>query len=289
LLDCPEGRFYVDQILVANKTIIGRVKSILGRDSKLGKALGGLEKLQEAKFISKHFSDFLEPVVAQSENTRTESYNIRHKVYCEELKFEPPSEDRTEKDEFDAFSSPCLIKHKSSGHYAGTVRLVRPQLDDQLLPIEKFCLNSITHETLNPRNFARRDVCEISRLAVPAEFRKRQMDRFSGAALGVINEHTYSENELRCFPFIAIGLYFSAAALVIHNNIKHTYVMMEPRLARSMRFVGIQFEQVGPVIDYHGKRAPYYINPSLLYANLRPSFRLMLKNIQHQVEKYPRD
>ena len=275
--------------LVANKTIIGRVKSIVGRDSKLGKALGGLEKLQEAKFISKHFSDFLEPVVAQSENTRTESYNIRHKVYCEELKFEPLNEDRIEKDEFDAFSSPCLIKHKSSGHYAGTVRLVRPQLDDQLLPIEKFCLNSITHETLNPRNFARKDVCEISRLAVPAQFRKRQMDRFSGAALGVINEHTYSENELRCFPFIAIGLYFSAAALVMHNDIKHTYVMMEPRLARSMRFVGIQFEQVGPVINYHGRRAPYYINPSLLYANLRPSFKLMLKNIQHQVEKYPRD
>lgn len=279
----------MDQSLVANKTIIGRVKSIVGRDSKLGKALGGLEKLQEAKFISKHFSEFLEPVVAQSSNTRAESYSIRHKVYCEELGFEPCRDNLLETDEFDRFSSPCLIKHRRSGHYAGTVRLVRPQFEDQLLPIEKYCINSITHETLDPRNFARKDICEISRLAVPLEFRKRQMDRFSGAATGVINEHTYSENELRCFPFIAIGLYFSAAALVIHNNIKHTYVMMEPRLARSMRFVGIQFEQVGPIIDYHGKRAPYYINPSLLYANLRPSFRLMLKNIQHQVEKYPRD
>jgi len=279
----------VDQSLVASKTIIGRVKSIVGRDSKLGKALGGLEKLQEAKFISKHFSEFLEPVVAQSENARAESYNIRHKVYCEELGFEPLRNNCLETDEFDDFSSPCLIKQKSSGHFAGTVRLVRPQLEDQLLPIEKYCINSITHETLNPRNFARKDICEISRLAVPLEFRKRQMDRFSGAATGAINEYTYSENELRCFPFIAIGLYFSAAALVIHNDIKHTYVMMEPRLARSMRFVGIQFEQVGPVIDYHGKRAPYYINPSLLYANLRPSFKIMLKNIQHQVEKYPRD
>ena len=279
----------MDQSLVANKTIIGRVKSIVGRDSKLGKALGGLEKLQEAKFISKHFSEFLEPVVAQSENTRTESFNIRHKVYCEELEFEPLKNNCLETDEFDKFSSPCLIRHKGSGHYAGTVRLVRPQIENQLLPIEKYCINSITHETLNPRNFARKDICEISRLAVPLEFRKRQMDRFSGAATGVINEHTYSENELMCFPFIAIGLYFSAAALVMHNNIKHTYVMMEPRLARSMRFVGIQFEQVGPVIDYHGRRAPYYINPSLLYANLRPSFKIMLKNIQHQVEKYPRD
>ena len=114
------------------------------------------------------------------------------------------------------------------------------------------------------------------------------MDKFSGAAIGVINEHTYSENELRCFPFIAIGLYFSAAALVIHNDIKHTYVMMEPRLARSMRFIGIQFEQIGPVVDYHGKRAPYYINPTLLFHNLRPSFRVMLNDIQETIGKYPK-
>ena len=279
---------FVDRSLVANKTIIARVKSIVGRHSKLGKALGGLEKLQEAKFISKHFSDFLEPVVAQSQSTRDQSYTIRHKVYCEELGFEPLRSDKLEKDEFDTFSSPCLIKHRRSGHYAGTVRLVRPQSEEQLLPIEKFCLDSITHETLNPRNFARQDICEISRLAVPLEFRKRQMDKFSGAAIGVINEHTYSENELRCFPFIAIGLYFSAAALVIHNDIKHTYVMMEPRLARSMRFIGIQFEQIGPVVNYHGKRAPYYINPTLLFHNLRPSFRVMLNDIQETVGKYPK-
>ena len=279
---------FVDRSLVANKTIIARVKSIVGRHSKLGKALGGLEKLQEAKFISKHFSDFLEPVVAQSQSTRDQSYTIRHNVYCEELGFEPLRSDKLEKDEFDTFSSPCLIKHRRSGHYAGTVRLVRPQSEEQLLPIEKFCLDSITHETLNPRNFARQDICEISRLAVPLEFRKRQMDKFSGAAIGVINEHTYSENELRCFPFISIGLYFSAAALVIHNDIKHTYVMMEPRLARSMRFIGIQFEQIGPVVDYHGKRAPYYINPTLLFHNLRPSFRVMLNDIQETIGKYPK-
>ena len=110
----------------------------------MGKALGGLEKLQEAKFISKHFSEFLEPVVAQSENTRTESFIIRHKVYCEELQFEPLKNSRLETDEFDKFSSPCLIRHKGSGHYAGTVRLVRPQIENQLLPIEKFCITLIT-------------------------------------------------------------------------------------------------------------------------------------------------
>lgn len=274
---------------MANKSIINRVKTVVGSKSRLGKLLAGYETLQEARFISKHFSEYLEPVVGNNETLKSSSYNIRHKVYCEELSFEKENTLKLEKDEFDSFSIPCLIRHRRSQKLAGTVRLVRPTAQGQLLPIEKFCLDSITHERLTPSNFDRKDICEISRLAVPQEFRKRQMDRFSGAAIGVINEETYSEEELRCFPFIAIGLYFSAAAMVIHYDIKHTYVMMEPRLARSMSFVGIHFEQVGPVIDYHGKRAPYYINPSLLYANLRPSFKIMLKNIQLQIEKYPKN
>ncbi|AEF02287.1 PEP-CTERM/exosortase system-associated acyltransferase [Alteromonas stellipolaris] len=273
---------------MASKSFLAKVKKIVGPTSKVGKLLGGYEKLREANFISKHFSTYLDPIVAQQEGLKAESYKIRHNVYCEELGFEPLKEDFQEKDEFDVFSTPCLVKHKGSEHYAGTVRLVMPQESHQQLPIEKYCLNSITHETLNPTNFERRQVCEISRLAVPKEFRKRVMDQYQGAATGVINQYTYSEDELRCFPFIAIGLYFSAAALVMHNDIKHTYVMMEPRLARSMRFIGIQFEQIGPVVEYHGKRAPFYINPTLLYQNLRPNFRIMLDDIQESVNKYPK-
>ena len=273
---------------MASKSIISTVKTIVGKKSRLGKLLAGYETLQEAKFISKHFSEYLEPVVAANDKLKCASYNIRHKVYCEELSFEEENDQKIERDEFDAYATPCLIKHRTSQKLAGTVRLVRPTESEQLLPIEKYCLESITHKTLSPSNFDRKDVCEISRLAVPKEFRKRQMDRFSGAALGVINENTYSEDELRCFPFIAIGLYFSAAAMVIHYNIKHTYVMMEPRLARSMSFVGIKFEQVGPVVNYHGKRAPYYINPSLLYANLRPSFKVILNEIQDTISAYPK-
>jgi N-acyl amino acid synthase of PEP-CTERM/exosortase system len=59
--------------------------------------------------------------------------------------------------------------------------------------------------------------------------------------------------------------------------------MMEPRLARSLRFVGIPFQQVGPVVEYHGKRAPYYISRHLLMSGLTPGFKRMLKNIEKKV------
>ena len=74
------------------------------------------------------------------------------------------------------------------------------------------------------------------------------------------------------------------SALAIEEDIKHAYVMMEPRLARSMKFIGIKFEQIGPVVDYHGQRAPYYINQSLLRKSLRPGFAKMLTDILKSIE-----
>jgi N-acyl amino acid synthase of PEP-CTERM/exosortase system len=160
---------------------------------------------------------------------------------------------------------------------------VRSDNDQQLLPIEKYCISSIDDEKVHPSDFPRSEICEISRLAVPAHFRKRASDKFSGSATGAINEQSYSERELRCFPFIAVGLYLSAASISLHHDIKHCFVMMEPRLARSLRFVGIPFEQVGPVVEYHGKRAPYYISRTLLMNGLSPGFKNMLKTIEKEI------
>lgn len=235
---------------------------------------------REVSSIAKHFSTYLQPVIARSDEIRTSSFNIRHQVYCEELKFEPENELKVEKDSFDDHSFHCLIRHTPTGNFAGTVRVVRPINENEQIPIEKYCLNSISEGKINPADFPRDQICEISRLAVPEHFRRRQADKFAGAATGVINQTTYSEKELRCFPFIAIGLYLSAASVVIEKGIKHTFVMMEPRLARSMRFVGIEFEQIGPVVEYHGKRAPYYINPHMLMENLTPGFKIMLRDIR---------
>jgi len=36
---------------------------------------------------------------------------------------------------------------------------------------------------------------------------------------------------------------------------------MEPRLARRLRIVGIQFEQIGLSVEHRGSRAPYQISP----------------------------
>ena len=242
---------------------------------------------REGTRIAKHFAEYLQPIVACKQTTVPEVYRIRHEVYCEELGFEPERADRQEKDEFDEYSRYCLMQHISTGDYAGTVRVVSPQQEDQLLPIEKYCSFALETSELKPSDYPRHEVCEISRLAVPAQFRRRNTDRYQGAETGVINENTYSQEELRCFPFLAMGLYLAAASLAIHTNHKHAFVMMEPRLARSMAFIGVKFLQLGPAVDYHGLRAPYYINAHMLHKALPAGFKKLYKVIDqsfmHQV------
>ena len=264
--------------------LVQKVQNIFGANSRVTKALKGYQKLQEVKEISHHFSSYLETKIADTAALKNESYKMRYQVYCNEEGFEPPNELKIEKDEFDDYSVCCLIEHIQTERFAGTVRVVRPKKDNQLLPIEKFCSSSIANSNLSPSNFPRHQICEISRLAVPNEFRRRSMDKFDGAAIGAINPVSYSETELRCFPFIAIGLYLAAAAVSINSDVKHAYVMMEPRLARSMRFIGIRFEQIGPIVDYHGKRAAYHITPEMLHKNLPKGFTIMYRHIKHTLK-----
>lgn len=247
---------------------------------EIAKKFVAIKVNSNAMNIADHFTEFLQPEFASNQELREEVFRIRHNVYCDELNLEPISEHGQEYDEFDHQSLFALIKHKPSNIYTSCVRIVKSTQSSELLPIEKFCMKSITNKELHPNNFKRYEIAEVSRLAVKADFRRRKSDQFKGSAYGVINEATYSRIELRCFPFISIGLYMAAASLAVDTGTKHVYVMMEPRLARSMRLVGIKFIQLGKPIEYHGLRAPYYIVPNTFVKDLCPEFKQLYMMIR---------
>ena len=233
---------------------------------------------QEIDAIADHFQQYLKPIYATNSQLKDDSYRIRHEVYCEELKFEEMRANQLEQDEFDAYSQACIIQHKPSKDFAGTVRVVSPERHDQPLPIEKYCSEVFRHSSVKPSDFKYSEVSEISRLAILPHFRRRKSDHFKGSETGAINEKTFSTQEMRCFPFISIGLYLAAASTTIDSGRHHVFVMMEPRLARSMALVGIRFKQIGDPIEYHGTRAPYYISSKIFFDSLPNGF-LKLHNI----------
>lgn len=238
----------------------------------------------DAQVIARHFSQHLQPRVAKTDALRREVYRLRHQVYCEELHFEAEQPDHQELDDFDERAMHCFIRHLRTGQMAGTVRVVTAAQAGELLPIEQHNADAMNHPDYAPKRFPRDSICEISRLAVPLEFRKRSTDRFKGAASGVINIRTYSETELRCFPYIAISLYLAAALLAIHHDKRNAYAMMEPRLARSLSYVGIQFIQLGEPIRFHGRRrAAYYINAEMFRDNLSSGYKQLLYSIEGEM------
>lgn len=238
----------------------------------------------EAERVARHFSAVLQPRYAASDAEREAVFALRHGVYCEELGFEPRREEGRERDAFDERALHAYLRHAGSGALVGTVRVVYAAQRDDLLPMEQHCAAALATASPRPSSFPRDSVCEISRLAVPAGFRRRASDRHAGAAQGVIDRRLFSASELRCFPWIAIALYFSAAALVQLSGRRHAFVMVEPRLAHSMSFVGIAFRQVGPTVDYHGQRAPYYLDGSTLRGGLAPGFRHLLDVVEAAIE-----
>lgn len=243
-----------------------------------------LASLSDARLrnISRDFSRTFEPSVARSPKQKSLSYAVRYSVFSEEMGYENQNAFLLEKDKFDEYAIHCILEHRETSKIAGTIRLISPQNEEQLLPMQTFYKKEFFPEALTPDDLRSELMVEVSRLAVPIEFRRaNSKDTFRQQ----FAENKLSKYDKECFPFIAIGLYLSAASLAFNQGINHAFVMMEPRLARSMRFLGIKYIKIGPTIDYHGQRAPYYINAQLLLKDLAPSFKYMLKDIQTQVQK----
>jgi hypothetical protein len=54
--------------------------------------------------------------------------------------------------------------------------------------------------------------------------------------------------------------------------------MIEPALARKMSAVGLTFIKIGNVVDYHGKRAPFYIHAEDAAGSIRLPFRFLFNH-----------
>jgi len=238
------------------------------------------------KDLAEEFKQYFEIVYAHNDELMAKVYKIRYDVYCAELHFEDeencPNEE--EKDDFDVYSHHFLLKHKPSGNYAGTVRFVIPPHDNPaaLLPFEAFCGDVFDQSIIDPSALKRGSFGEVSRLAVPATFRKRAGEQGKPYVIDSPNPNVLYKGR-RLFPYISVGLYLTCSALFVLKQLDYTFVMMEPRLARALGRNGIKFKQAGETIDYHGIRAPFYIDQKMLIENMRPDLMDLFEHIKARV------
>jgi N-acyl amino acid synthase of PEP-CTERM/exosortase system len=242
--------------------------------------------LRASESIAESFDRFFSVTLADSDELLKQTQKIRFNVYCKEFGYEDRTHfpDGLEIDEFDKQSTHALIVHRATLTPAGCVRMVPTLRDcpDSPLPFEKHCVDSLDRQFLDSLGLDRSTVCEISRLAVDGTFRRRgakeRQTRF-----GHVEDLQFSSAEKRTLPMIAVAAYLAATAITERTGNTNVFAMMEPFLPRLLSRSGINFEQAGERIEYHGTRAPYFITTQSALETMNPHLRDLYDMIRHQL------
>ena len=165
----------------------------------------------------------------ESEDEFSEVYKLRYNVYCQEKKFEQENEhpDQIEVDEYDVYAVHFLAK--KNDRVVGTARMI---LNNPIgFPAEKHCKLNISIEGLKKER-----TVEVSRFAISKDAARSTGCNRQEIVLGLIRE-IYQEGR--------------------RLGVKYFYAAMCKGFQKVLLNCGIMFLQVGPEVDYHGKRAPY--------------------------------
>lgn len=176
----------------------------------------------------------------------------------------------------------CFVRHRVTGECAGTFRLVVPQHAEHSLPLEEGCPHAISTPEKSPRSYLHDRLCELSRLAMPAHFRRQtKVVRENADDCTKYCSDNGHVNEINHSPILSMSLYFFAANVCVLHNIEHVYVMMEPKLARRLKLMGVTMEKLGDDINYHGIRAAYHIKPQAFIDQISPRLKPIQKRIMN--------
>ncbi|BCX82834.1 hypothetical protein MIT9_P2422 [Methylomarinovum caldicuralii] len=223
------------------------------------------------------FYRYFDILPADTEALRREVYKLRFQVYCVETGFERAEdcpeviEDgrsvKLEIDEYDARSAHYLVRHRRTGLYAATVRLVLPDPVDVMAPypIEAHC--PLDEPVTDPA--VRRHLAEISRFAVSKAFKRRRGEQKTLAGIAPDPEVYFAPDERRLLPHMTVGLFAGILRMTRAHDITHWYAVMEPALLRLLRLFGIRFLPIGPDVDYHGLRRPCLAEPDKVLPMIR--------------------
>lgn len=159
-----------------------------------------------------------------------DAYRLRHQVYCLERGYEP-GQDGLETDAFDSHAAHVVLRLAGSGTVIGTARLILPDpaRRSDSFPMQGVC----TPDRFSALPFAH--TAEISRFAL-----SRERHCLSAAAASLSR----------------LALVRGLVQASQQAGVTHWCAVMERTLLRLLRASSIHFQDMGPVVEYHGLRQP---------------------------------
>lgn len=224
--------------------------------------------------VSTIFNSVFNVQLAESPETINEVFEVRYQVYCIDRPFEDPNcfADKREHDTYDPRSTHALIRHTQTGDNVAAVRLVMAgNTPDQLdFPMEGPCVHRMDQSAQEAFSGAcREQIAEISRMAVSREFRRRLNEEKSVSGISESAYYSDCENGRRAMPYISLGLFAAILQMSVKHGITHWMAVMEPAQLRLLKRFGVEFDHVGPVLEYHGRRRPAFTESASLIDRLR--------------------
>jgi len=215
------------------------------------------------------FDNSFEVFLADTPESKRKNFEIRYRVYCEELSFEDKDAfpDKMEYDEWDECSDHFIVRHRNSGEWIGAMRLVRH--NNAVFPFQEKC--SLAEEIAKDQRHIQS--IEISRVCVVREAR-----RFVAAdSADYLSDRSQSANENSNVTYlnnlrinsrtIMWGLYRAAAAYSAQNHISHWYFLVARALASCIKREKFEMRQVGSACEHRGERTPYQMSVQEILAN----------------------
>jgi N-acyl amino acid synthase of PEP-CTERM/exosortase system len=241
--------------------------------------------LTEIFDLGREFKRYFEIVPAFSDALKDEVYRVRHKVYCEDLRFEPTRPDERETDEYDSHSLLFLLRNVQTKEYLGCARIIltRPENRNHPLPFEIACAKTLDRSIIDPAKLCRNRIAEVSRLAVVSNYRRRKGEASNAIS---ISDDDFEMSRSRRFPYIPISLYLSTFELARLNKIDILFVLTEERLARHFTKLGFRLKFIGSPVEHHGVRIPSMMDVGETISNMRANLRPLYRAIAADIERH---
>ena len=199
-------------------------------------------------------------VPALSDELKNEVYKLRYQVFCIDTKIFNSQHypDGLEFDDFDQQAVHYLIRHRKSGDYAATTRLILPDanIPEKPFPLELYCE---IHNVALMQDIDRKHLGEVSRFCVSKTFKNRKNEAHTLMGIDCEWQNYYTQNEQRTFPYISLALMACFVKSSYENDIHYLFASMEPSFLRVVSALGINLIKIGPLVDYHGRRWPVMI------------------------------
>lgn len=207
------------------------------------------------------FQEYFEVIIVDTPELLEEVYRIRYQVLCIEKRL-PGFEkslysDGLEKDSYDSHSSHVLLKYRPTGDFIGTVRLILfdPLNPEKLLPIEIHA--ELDHKLCDIGKLKRQQTAEVSRFVIIGNFSRRKSERRN---LETRKEDTSkTKSDRRATPHLALVLAAGVVRMCAKSDVRNWLSVMDPSLNRLLSHFGLDLNPIGPMVDYHGLRQPYFI------------------------------